>query len=112
MKDCRISVDLKRTNKIPMGRAFYDTYEAILNFAMKSRGKFHSYIQSDNLSMDLDKKGFLLNIEVMVSKDEWTPDSKLAPPENVPFKKLRFLAFRATEWTDDIVYQAYLTRKI
>lgn len=89
-----------------MGRAFYDTYEAVLNFAMKSRGKFHSYIQSDNLSMDLDKKGFLLNIEVMVSKDDWTPDAKLAPPENAPFKKLRFLDYRLT-----ISGESYLTNR-
>ena len=65
MDDCRISVEVVDTNKIPKGMGFYDNYENILNFAIKTRGKFHSYIQSESLSIDLDKKGKLLKKEYL-----------------------------------------------
>jgi len=102
----RISVDLKDTNKIPIGRGFYDNYEGVLNFAIKTRGKFHSYIQSDCLSMDLDKKGGLLNIEVSVEREMWAIDKKLVPPRDVPLKKLRFLDYRL-----NIEGESYLTNE-
>ena len=90
----RISVDIKDTNKIPMGMGFYDNYEGILNFAVKRKGKFHSYIQSERLSIDVDKHGNLLNIEASVSKDRWVSDHKLVAPQHVPVKDIRFLDYR------------------
>jgi uncharacterized protein YuzE len=90
----RISVEVKDTNKIPIGKGFYDNSEGILNFAIKTKGKFHSYIQSDCLSMDLDKKGGLLNIEVSVEREAWVEETELAPPGDVACKKLRFLDYR------------------
>jgi hypothetical protein len=77
-----------------MGKGFYDNYEGVLNFAVKTRGKFHSYIQSDFLSIDLDKKGELLNIEVSMVRDMWSRERGLAPPQDVPLKKIRFLDYR------------------
>ena len=85
---------------------FYDNYENILNFAIKTRGKFHSYIQSESLSIDLDKKGKLLNIEVMEAKDLWIPDNRLQVPDDVPFKVLRFLNYRL-----NISGELYLTNE-
>jgi uncharacterized protein YuzE len=90
----RISVDIRNTNKIPIGKGFYDNAEGILNFAIKTRGKFHSYIQSDCLSIDLDKKGGLLNIEVSVDREAWAAESELVPPDDVAIKKLCFLDYR------------------
>ncbi len=90
----RISVEVKSTNKIPIGKGFYDNSEGILNFAIKARGKFHSYIQSDCLSIDLDRKGGLLNIEVSVEREVWVEERELVPPDNVAYMKLRFLDYR------------------
>ncbi len=73
---------------------FYDNHEGVLNFAIKRQGKFNSYIQSQCLSIDVDKKGNLLNIEVSVSRDQWASDDMLIAPPDVPFKKLRFLDYR------------------
>ena len=106
MSGHRISVDLKNTSKIPIGRGFYENYEGILNFAVRTRGKFHSYIQSDQLSIDISKSGGLLNIEVSVPKDQWVQDKKLAPPQDAPFRKLRFLDFRL-----NIKDESYLTNE-
>jgi hypothetical protein len=44
--------------------------------------------------MDIDKKGGLLNIEVVLPRDAWAVDTKLAIPQSAPFKKLRFLDHR------------------
>jgi len=104
MTNRRINVEITDTNKIPNGKAFYDNFEKVLNFAIKSRGKFYSYVQSDQFSIDLDRRGNVLNIEVNIGKDYWEVDSNIKPPENVPYKKLRFLDHRL-----DIVGEAYYT---
>ena len=94
MSDCRISVDVADAKRIPRAKGFYDNIENLLNFPIKARGSFHSYIQSDRMSMDIDKKGFLLNIEISVPKDEWVADDRITPPSAGGLAKLRFLDYR------------------
>jgi len=87
-----------------MGKAFYDNAEHLLNYVLKTRGKFHSYIQSDHLSMDIDKKGQLLNIEVGLDKVSWVVRDDLTVPTEVPLRKLRFPDYRL-----DIECEEYFT---
>jgi len=74
-----------------MGRGFYDNAENVLNYVLKTKGKFHAYVQSEYLSIDLDKKGGLLNVELALERDLWIVDPKLKAPEHVPLMKLRVL---------------------
>lgn len=106
MSGHQISVDLKSTIRIPVGRGFYDNYEGVLNFAVKARGKFHSYIQSDNLSIDISKSGGLLNIEVVVPKEKWEEEKNLKPPSDAPLGRIKFLDFRL-----NINGESYLTNE-
>lgn len=114
MTNCRITVDVVDTNRIPNGKAFYDNFEKVLNFAIKSRGKFYSYIQSDQFSIDLDRRGNILNIEVNIGKEFWEIDPSLRPPENCPYQKLRFLDHRLdilgeTFYTDESASFLYIS---
>jgi len=90
LEQSRINVEAKETVKIPKGKAFYDTYEKVLNYAVKSRGKFHSFVQSECLSIDIDKSGNLLNIEVSVDRDHWKVDGDFKLPESAGYRKLKF----------------------
>ncbi len=80
--------------------------ENLLNFPIKARGKFHSYIQSEFLSIDTDKKGFPLNIEVSVPREEWTADPRIVIPSDAEMSKLRFLDYRL-----DISGESYFTNE-
>lgn len=74
-----------------MGRGFYDNVENVLNYVLKTKGKFHAYVQSEYLSIDLDKKGGFLNVELALERDLWVVDPKLVVPGHAPLMKLRVL---------------------
>ena len=106
MGDCRISVDVAGAKKIPQAKGFYDLMEDTLNFPIKARGKFHSYIQSEYLSIDIDKKGFPLNVEVSLPRGDWTADPRIVVPVGAEMSKLRFLDYRL-----DISGESYFTNE-
>jgi len=103
---CRISVDVKGTKNIPQAKGFYDLMENLLNFPIKTEGKFHSYIQSEYLSIDTDKKGFPLNVEVSCPRDDWTADPRIVVPSGTKKSKLHFLDHRL-----DISGESYFTNE-
>jgi hypothetical protein len=90
--------------RIPVGKGFYDNLEETLNYALRARGKFHSYIQSDTLSIDIDKKGFLLNVEISIPKDKWAIDEAMTLPKKAPPSNIRFLDYRL-----NIAGESYIT---
>ncbi|MBU1319113.1 MAG: hypothetical protein KKH67_07945 [candidate division Zixibacteria bacterium] len=106
MSGCRIAVDVQKTNKIPMGRGFYDKYENVLNYVLKTKGKFDSYVQSEFLSIDLDKDGGLLNVEVALERNLWKVDLALKVPHEIPIKRLKFSDTRL-----NISGESYLTNE-
>jgi len=89
-----------------MGRGFYDNVENVLNYVLKTKGKFDSYVQSEHLSIDIDKKGGLLNVEVALERNLWKIDSKLKAPHETPLKKLKFIDTRL-----NISGESYLTNE-
>ncbi len=94
MEQNRINIEVIETVKIPKGKAFYDTFEKLLNYAVKSKGTFHSFVQSEFLSIDVDKSGNLLNVEVSVDRNRWEVVPDLAPPKSAGFRTLKFKDLR------------------
>ncbi len=83
---------------IPRGRGFYQLEEdelylpVIQNPAQKAR--FFSYLESDNVSLQFDRDGRLIFIEVAVPRRNWTERQEFAIPDKVRTADIRFLDFR------------------
>jgi len=91
---CHIHLAITNAKRIPNARGFYDNMESSLNVVVKSRGTFHSYIQGSDYSIDLDRMGRVLGLELYTSKDNWTVVPELITPNGCEPRKIRFLDFR------------------
>ena len=91
---CHIRLAISETEKVPASRAFYDTFEKSMNVVIKSRGKFYSYIQGQDYSVDLSKKGKVLGIEMYTDRDGWKVDPTLEIPDKAELREIHIMEHR------------------
>jgi hypothetical protein len=91
---CQIRLAISESDKVPSAKGFYDAMEKSLNFVIKFDGKFFSYIQGQDYSLDLDKKGRLLGIEIYKSRDEWTTDKEMVLPKKIEKRQIHIKEHR------------------
>jgi len=91
---CHIRLAISETEKIPSARGFYDNMENSLNMVIKARGKFYSYVQGKDYSLDLDRRGKILGIEIYVPREEWIVDRELVPPAKCEMRQIQVLEHR------------------
>jgi len=83
---------------IPRGRGFYQLEEeelylpVIHNAGQKAR--FFSYLESDNISLQFDRDGRLIFIEVSLARRRWRERPNFTFPRNIRTADIRFLDFR------------------
>ncbi len=85
------------TEPTPPGRGFYQLEEDTLFVQVgpfQDRRKFFSYIESDHLSLELDRTGRLIFIEVSVPRRRWQIADDLVAPKVVEPADIRWLDFR------------------
>jgi len=82
---------------IPSGRGFYQLDEEILfvqiGLFLNSR-RFYSYLESDNLLLDIDTNGRLIFIELDLSRRKWHTVAELTSPKVVEPADIRWFNFR------------------
>jgi len=91
---CHIRLAISETDKVPASRAFYDTFEKSMNVVIKARGKFYSYVQGQDYSVDLSKKGKVLGIEMYSDRDTWQVDPTLKIPDKVELRDIHIMEHR------------------
>ncbi len=91
---CHIHLAINETKKVPEARAFYDAMEETMNVVIRTSGKFYSYIQGEKYSIDLDRRGNILGMEIFIPVSEWTVIPDLIPPEKNEKRKIRILEHR------------------
>jgi hypothetical protein len=91
---CHIHLAISETKRIPEARAFYDTMEETMNVVIRTSGKFYSYIQGEKYSIDLDRRGNILGMEIFAPVKEWKVVSDLMPPDKFELRKIRILEHR------------------
>lgn len=83
---------------IPRGRGFYQLEEEELYLPViqtpERKSRFFSYLESDNVSLQLDRDGYLIFIEVAVPRRRWTKQQGFSIPHNVRTADIHFLDFR------------------
>lgn len=89
-----IRLAIHDTKRIPAARGFYDVMENSLNFVIKARGKFYSYVQGEDYSIDLDKKGNILGVELYLERDAWQVVPELVVGDEHEIKRIRILEHR------------------
>jgi hypothetical protein len=85
------------TGKIPCGRGFYQVEEEELHVPIEYpplRLRFFSFLDSDTVSLHLDREGRLIFIEIPLPVRRWKVRSNLVPPEQAEPADIRFLDFR------------------
>ncbi len=75
-------------------RAFYQAEEETLIVSLFPEGKFFSYLDSPQLSFDIDSRGRLLSIQVLVERKSWRTRKNLKPPPAPESADIRFIDFR------------------
>lgn len=75
-------------------RAFYQMEERYLIVAIHPAGRFYSYLDSPQLHLDIDKRGSLLSIQILVPRNDWIVNKQLNVPETNSYSDLRFAGFR------------------
>jgi hypothetical protein len=83
---------------IPRGRGFYQLEEEELYLplihAAKQKAKFFSYLESENISLQFDREGRLIFIEITLPRRRWEERADLALPHKARTADIRFLDFR------------------
>ncbi len=83
--------------KFPVGRGFYQLEEDELYIPVEypgEKGRFFSYLDSETVSMQIDRDGRLIFIEVVLPRRRWQAKGSFVPPESVEPADVRFLDFR------------------
>lgn len=83
---------------IEPGRGFYQLEEDTLYVQVgpfESGKRFYSYIESSNFSLEFDRDGRLIFIELNLPRRLWPVDQSLAWPSEVEPADIRWLDFRA-----------------
>jgi hypothetical protein len=84
---------------IPPGGGFYQLEEDILYVQVglfSTNRRFFSYLESENVRLELDRSGHLIFIEVNLPRRRWEIDTELAAPVIVEPADIRWLNFRNT----------------
>jgi hypothetical protein len=82
---------------IPSGRGFYQLDEEILFVQIGlflNKRKFYSYLESENLLLDIDRNGRLIFIELDLTRRRWIVYKKLTVPKIVEPADIRWYNFR------------------
>ncbi|MEW5993828.1 MAG: hypothetical protein AB1744_05465 [Candidatus Zixiibacteriota bacterium] len=85
------------TEPILPGRGFYQLEEESLYVQVgpfSKERRFYSYIESETVRFDFDRKGRLIFIEVAIPRRHWPADADIAPPAVVEPADIRWLGFR------------------
>jgi hypothetical protein len=83
---------------IEPGRGFYQLEEEVLYVQVgrfESGKRFYSYLESSNFSMEFDREGHLIFIELNLPRRLWPVDQALNWPTEVEPADIRWLDFRA-----------------
>lgn len=82
---------------IPSGRGFYQMDEEILfvqiGLYLNSR-KFYSYLESENLLLDIDRNGRLIFIELDLPRRRWIIKKELKAPRIIEPADIKWYNFR------------------
>lgn len=87
------------TEPILPGRGFYQVEEDTLFVQIGSFDKYHrffSFLESNKVEFDFDRRGRLIFIEIGVPRRQWAVDPFLKPPDRVEAADIRWLNFRET----------------
>ncbi|SYZ73888.1 hypothetical protein TRIP_C60158 [Candidatus Zixiibacteriota bacterium] len=86
------------TETIPFGRGFYQLEEDALYLPIaypgENKNHFFSFLESDFVSMQMDREGRLIFIELSLPRRRWHALQTLVPPESAAPGNIRFLDFR------------------
>jgi hypothetical protein len=85
------------TADIPFGRGFYQLEEEILYLPIEYPGeksRFFSYLESSDLSLQMDREGRLIFIELSLPRRRWIELPEIPIIEGVYPADIRFLDFR------------------
>lgn len=83
---------------IEPGRGFYQLEEDVLYVQVgefESGKRFYSYLESSNFSMEFDRDGRLIFIELNLPRRLWPVDESIVWPSSVEPADIRWLDFRA-----------------
>ncbi len=83
---------------LPSGRGFYQLEEESLYLPIEyhDQKRFYSYLDSETVSLHLDRAGRLIFIEVDLPRRRWDIKENFVPPEIIKPGEARFLDFRKT----------------
>ncbi len=79
------------------GRGFYQVEEDSLYVQLQpaeTNSRVFSYLESDNLRVDLDQAGRILFIELNAGRHTWAVDENLSLPSSLGYADIRCLEFR------------------
>lgn len=85
------------TEQLAPGRGFYQLEEDILYVQIgtfSSERKFYSYIESESLRLDIDKKGRIIFIEFNIPRRQWKVDENFVLPADLQPADIRWTDFR------------------
>lgn len=95
-KDINLKIE-PPVGPIPPGRGFYQLDEEILFVQIGlflNRRKFYSYLETDNLLLDIDSNGRLIFIELDLPRRKWNKLSSLKAPKVVESADIKWFDFR------------------
>jgi len=99
LKAIKINISTPSVN-IPRGRGFYQLEEEELYFPIiytkNERNRFFSYLESDAVSLQLDREGRLIFIVITIPRRRWKDNAKSNSPDKVQTADIRFLDFRSS----------------
>ena len=87
------------TGPIPAGRGFYQLEEEALYLPIihpSHDRHFFSYLDSETVSLQFDREGRLIFIEIPVPRRRWHLRQNLVHPEKADAADVRFLDFRSS----------------
>ncbi len=82
---------------IPRARGFYQLEEDTLYFPVEtggSRSRYFSFLDSEFVSLQLDRDGRLIFVEITLPRRRWQVEPNLVHPERSVPADIRFLDFR------------------
>ncbi len=79
-----------------VSRGFYQVEEETLYVPILPAGRFYSYLDSAELSIDADKSGLPLFFQLHVPRKNWQVRDPLPVPGDPTFAAVHFISFRDT----------------
>lgn len=89
----KLLIDTPAENET-FSRGFYQVEEDSLYVPFYPGGKFFSYLDSPQMTMDIDNRGRLLFIKLLVSRQEWKIVEEFSPPQATASADIHFIDFR------------------